>query len=100
MAGIHRSVEMIRRPREATILDYQVQADASGHISCHVDLQEAPMECSTLSVKLFDDQQLSPDGDRWNEGDCLWACSKEIDSERLNDLTFSCLLYTSPSPRD
>ena len=89
MAGIHRSVEMIRRPREATILDYQVQADASGHISCHVDLQEAPMECSTLSVKLFDDQQLSSDGDSWNEGDCLWACSKEIDSERLNDLTFS-----------
>ena len=41
MAGIHRSVEIVRRPVGADIMDYRVQADADGHLGIVVDLRDS-----------------------------------------------------------
>lgn len=90
MAGIHRSVEMIRRPRLAAIVDYQVQADASGHLSCHVDVLEGVKE-GTISIKLYSDRQVSPDGSLWEEGECIWASSKEVGSAKSFTLSGTIL---------
>ena len=43
MAGIHRSVELVRRPAGADIMDYRVQADADGHVGIAVDLRETDL---------------------------------------------------------
>jgi beta-galactosidase len=77
MAGIHRSVELIRRPRLADILDYQVQADASGHISCHVEYRRRRSTDSKIVVRLYDDEQITPDGDQWKPGKCVWTMASD-----------------------
>jgi beta-galactosidase len=66
MAGIHRSVELIRRVDGADILDYQVQADASGHLAINVDCRQRQPHQPPLRVvvlRLYDDEQLTADGD-------------------------------------
>jgi len=91
--GIHRSVELIRRPTGADILDYQVQADASGHITCHVECRRpttgATNYCNVVA-RLYDDQQLTADGDEWEEGKCVWTASKEISKKNSdNHISFN-----------
>lgn len=71
MAGIHRSVELIRRPAPADLLDYAVQADASGHLTCAVDLRTRSTPNRVLQMKLYNDLQLSADGDEWKPQSCL-----------------------------
>jgi beta-galactosidase len=72
MAGIQRSIELIRRPVDATLLDFQVQADATGHIAIHAWTRASN---STIVARLYADEQLSPDGDRWKQGSCLWEAT-------------------------
>ena len=71
MAGIHRSVELIRRAPSADILDFAVQADASGHLTCAVDLRGNMTPNRMLQMKLYNDLQLSADGDEWKPQSCL-----------------------------
>lgn len=83
--GIHRSVELIRRPRGADIVDYQVQADATGHITCHVECRRptiatATADCQKVIVaRLYKDEQLTADGDVWKAGPCVWTASTPLD---------------------
>ena len=82
MAGIYRSVELVTRPRMATMLDYQVRADQDGAFACRV-------ECSAVvgtsiqqhvTAKLYDDRSLSADGDQLLLGECLWTCTLPVES--------------------
>jgi beta-galactosidase len=72
MAGIHRSVELVRRPVGAKIMDYRVQADADGHLGIVVDLKECGVSNRRVVAKLYSDEQLSPDGE-WKVGDEIWT---------------------------
>jgi hypothetical protein len=82
MAGIHRSVELIRRPAGADILDYQVQADASGNITCSVDCRTTfPVAGERqIVLELYEDEQLTVDGE-WKEGPCIWKAVRTIDAQ-------------------
>jgi Glycosyl hydrolases family 2, TIM barrel domain/Glycosyl hydrolases family 2 len=40
--GIHRSIEIVRRPARADIVDFQIQADANGHFECCVEYRTVP----------------------------------------------------------
>jgi beta-galactosidase len=98
MAGIHRSVELIRRPASADILDYQVQADSSGHITCSVDCRAAfPTRGEReIVLELYNDEQLTPDGD-WKEGSCIWKAARTIDAQvqcNVSDMVDSSKIRT------
>jgi len=96
MAGIHRSVELIRRPAGADIVDYTVQADASGHITCHVECRRPTRDPHgrrprRIVAQLYDDQPLDADGDAWKKGTCVWTASHELnDSNHFS--TINCNL--------
>jgi beta-galactosidase/beta-glucuronidase len=81
MAGIHRSVELIRKPLAAAIADYQVQADATGHITCHVECRKRCVSNSRITLHLYDDVQLTADGDQVQYGSCIWTASKDVIAE-------------------
>jgi len=70
MAGIHRSVEILRRRPGMDILDYSVQADAEGHLEINIDLK-ALYDSDNVNVafngrkivaKLYLDKQMHPKG--------------------------------------
>lgn len=86
MAGIHRSIEIIKRPNASSIIDYIVQADANGHLSCVVSL-DSPSACKSnafnttkLIARLYNDQQLNAIGTDWKQGECIWTSSHELSS--------------------
>lgn len=88
MAGVHRSIELIRRPVRADILDYRVLATASRELSLAVHLRKNSLR-STLTVKLYEDRQLTPDGDQWIPAqEELWSQSKQVDRSTKKTLTF------------
>ena len=75
MAGIHRNVEIVRRPNYAIIQDYHIQANANnGSIHSSIDIhpiittkqqqqqQQQINKSMTLVLKLYDDKQSSPLG--------------------------------------
>ncbi len=99
MAGVHRSIELIRRPARADILDYRVLATASRTLSVAVRLRHNPSaSTSILTVKLYDDIQITPDGDRWSPAqDELWSQSKQVESSSTMPTTF--LLESSTIPQ-
>lgn len=72
MAGLHRSVRIVRRPKYATITDYSVQADASGQIGVFVQLQPSHHIPRVVTARLYSDKHWSVDGDRCEEGECVW----------------------------
>lgn len=83
MAGIHRSVELIRRNSHADIMDYQVQADASGHLSVRVDLRNTlPSSDRRVVVRLYDDVQINGDGD-WKPGKCLLSLERPVEDDKF-----------------
>jgi len=97
MAGIHRSVELVRRPAAADILDYAVQADASGHISINVDCRrnndnERRRQQRRVKVELYDDDQIDADGDAWRKGQCVWSASHELKADNKGFSVLSCNL--------
>ena len=69
MAGIHRSVELIRRPATANLMNYHVQADANGHLGIAAWCRAC--ENAKLRFQLWDDIQTNADG-AYTAGACLW----------------------------
>lgn len=64
-------MELVIRRAGAAILDYQVQAEADGHIRVNIDCQESSRDQHVVA-KLYDDHQLSPTGDSVVLGSCIW----------------------------
>jgi beta-galactosidase/beta-glucuronidase len=85
MAGIHRSVTLTRRGRHQDITDFNVQADATGHIACRITCRRSATTNKRAAVRLWDDEQLDADGDRWKGGTCIWSASCGILSEDEQD---------------
>lgn len=122
--GIHRSIEIIRHPAKADIIDFQIQGDCNGHFECSVEykcktnqsitttikptktmsslpstatsegvneqtvLQQQDEQSTSVSAtstkkmliaRIYNDQQLTADGDEWVEGQCIWEMQKEIE---------------------
>lgn len=92
MAGIHRSVELIRRRPGADILDYHVSSPASGDLTVSVQLQElpsTPVLASTeriVTARLYADQQLTADGDWKRAKEEIW--SQSLNGENSTILQF------------
>jgi beta-galactosidase len=105
MAGIHRSVELIRRPPGADILDFAVQADASGLLNCAIDFRPAASKASrrTVQVELYNDVQLSAEGD-WQAGTGVMTYEHTLLADQIQqtismDMTRSLLqLWTAETP--
>ena len=83
MAGIHRSVELIRRPAGADILDYVVQADATGHLNCSVEVRAETIlnRKRLLRMQLYNDVQLTAEGD-WKHGNLLLTREEELSDDQ------------------
>lgn len=87
MAGIHRPVEIIRRPKGADIMDYRVQADMDGSLYISVGLNHGTFSSSsttmkekkrTLTAQLFEDKQLGALAGKWKKGPEIWSQSQTI----------------------
>lgn len=89
MAGIHRSVELVRRPHGANIMDYRVQADADGHLGISIDVR-GPDSNQKVVAKLYADEQLTSDGD-WRKGREVWKSEEAVKGSH-------CLITGSVSP--
>ena len=90
MAGLHRSVELIRRPARADIMDYRVHATMSRELKVAVDLRTTrnpPMGKHNLTVRLVEDDQHTADGDEWirAEGE-LWSQTLAIETTMLGSI--------------
>ena len=83
MAGIHRSVELIKRSISADILDYQVQADASGTLSASVDCRPQNSNSKERDVifRLYEDIQLDFKGN-FTRGSCILNQTIPVDESR------------------
>jgi len=75
MAGIHRSVELIRRRPGADIVDYKVRSSASGHLSVSVKMRKASVPM-LVTARLFADEQLTADGDWKAASNEIWSQQK------------------------
>jgi beta-galactosidase len=111
MAGIHRSVEILKRPQKADILDYHVQATAQGHLHVDVSCRRRRRRHNhhhgaannnhnrTLVARLYNDQQLTPDGQQWKQGVLVWSQSKSIsedaEDEDTGDLSSQAVVVVS-----
>ncbi len=84
MAGIHRSVEIMRRQCDMDIKDFRVQADMDGHLAVCVDLREGFKfrRSKSISIALFNDEQISSTGGCLR-GEEVWRHVDEI--RRPND---------------
>ncbi|CAB9510556.1 Beta-galactosidase [Seminavis robusta] len=83
MAGIHRSVEIVRRPQGANMMDYHVHADANGRFKVAVQLScdannNSNQTTARIVARLYQDQQLTPDGSEWKPGPLVWTGSKPV----------------------
>ena len=87
--GIHRSIEILRRPSKADIVDFQIQADVSGHFECCVeyrnknDTSRSIRSRRVIVARIYNDQQLTADGTEWNAGQCIW----DMEQPLLDDAT-------------
>jgi hypothetical protein len=105
MAGIHRSVELIRRRPGADILDYHVEAPASGDLCVSVQLRESskPQQSSrTILARLYDDEQLTADGD-WKANTEIWSQRQSVEDPTSTTLQFKeqipgVRLWTAETP--
>jgi beta-galactosidase len=81
MAGIYRSVEVVARPKDATLLDYHVQADAAGHLLCRVECSRGGSGISQfVTARLYADTSKSADGEDVVLGECLWTETRPVES--------------------
>ena len=72
MAGIHRSVEIIRRPSGANIIDYKVRSSKSGNLSVSVKMRTSSLP-KVVTARLFADEQQTADGDWKPAPNELWS---------------------------
>jgi hypothetical protein len=115
MAGVHRSVELTRRPQGADIMDYRVQADDDGLLSIAVDCRRPMLQHAKsmragvvqsqgslpsnhqrkLIARLYQDQSLSSDGINIKEGELIW--SKDVVLDEKSTFTYTiCGKVTKP----
>ena len=94
-SGIHRSIEILRRPSKADIVDFQIQADANGHFECCIEYRNKCMiiggsstsQRRVIIARLYDDQQLSADGTQWEKGQCIWDMERELVGDTMTTAT-------------
>lgn len=86
MAGIYRSVELVTRPRMATLMDYQVQADHTGAFTCRVECSTVVGTLQHVTAKLYDDRSQTADGDQLLLGDCVWSCTLQVESHSYHHI--------------
>ena len=75
LPGIHRSVELVRRPAAADLVDFQIQADANGHFECAVEYLRRDSVSRVMVARLYNDRQRSVvpgDHSSWEPGECIW----------------------------
>ena len=77
-------------------LDLQESPEEIKNLEVELDLQESPEEIKNLDVEL--DLQQSPEEVKSREVEL--GSHRELDNPLLQLFLNSCLLYTSPSPRD
>jgi beta-galactosidase len=80
MAGIHRSVELIRKGPDMDILDYRVQGDMDGSLFVCVDLKKTMRRKGQKQIcfKLFHDEQSTPVGGREGGNLPVWSIVQDI----------------------
>lgn len=80
MAGIHRSVELIRKGPDMEIVDYRVQADMDGSLFVCVNIKKTTgrKDQKQISFKLFHDEQSTPMGGREGGNLPVWSTVQEI----------------------
>eukprot|EP00547_Thalassionema_nitzschioides_P008698 CAMPEP_0194231106 /NCGR_PEP_ID=MMETSP0156-20130528/44756_1 /TAXON_ID=33649 /ORGANISM="Thalassionema nitzschioides, Strain L26-B" /LENGTH=1110 /DNA_ID=CAMNT_0038963715 /DNA_START=337 /DNA_END=3669 /DNA_ORIENTATION=- len=80
MAGIHRSVEIVRRSVRMDIDDIRVQNDMDGHLAVCIDLRKGMGRCTRkIQVSLYDDTQTSARG-CFNAGEMVWSASDFLEN--------------------
>lgn len=101
MAGLHRSVELIRRPSTANILDFHVEATESKNLTVSIQLSRASTSIM-IRARLYKDSQLSSDGAQWEPSDHpVWEEVKT--GEKFTVVTFrnripEVKLWTAETP--
>jgi beta-galactosidase/beta-glucuronidase len=101
---VHRSVEVIRRPKGADIVDYQVHADGDGRLKVSVDCRAVfPAPSSDerkIVTRLYTDEQLTPDGNQWKEGELIWTSETTVSKNcaQLGTKLPSPKLWTAETP--
>jgi beta-galactosidase len=75
MAGIHRSVELIQKPKTMPISNFRVQADDDGLLEIAVDCKKQSV--GAVVATLFEDKQVSSDGDM-EEGAMVWSKTTKV----------------------
>lgn len=93
MAGIHRSVELVRRPRGADIMDYHVLARTEGSLAVSVSLrgrkrdqqqQQGGRRRQTprrlVRARLYKDRQLTADGGCEMAAKEVWGQTRAVES--------------------
>jgi beta-galactosidase len=104
MAGIHRSVELVLRPKDADILDYRVQADADGRLTCLVECRnegKAIQSNRTIVWSLYDDNHTDADGLQWTQGRCIYSSKEEPvqgNFAQLSSVVNAPRLWTAETP--
>ena len=100
MAGLHRSVELIRRPSRADILDYRVRATAARELTVAVQLRCHERKSQViLESRLYEDSQLTADGDKWHPAQRpLWSQTKEIAADDDKSATTTLIFESSTLP--
>ena len=78
MAGIHRSVELIRKPKTMAITDFRVQADDDGLLEIVIDCKAN--STGKVVMTLYQDKQLTPDGDMI-QGPMVWTTTAIVTDE-------------------
>lgn len=99
MAGIHRPVDILRKPRGANIADFRVQGDADGRLNLSVDLlhpclqllgvdasdgNNASSYC--VAAALFDDEQ-GINGEV-KRGEEVWTATMNVPTKPIRNEIF------------
>lgn len=79
MAGIHRSVEMIRRRPGSDVMDYKVRSSESGSFSVSVKMR-MPSLPTRLTARLYPDEQLTADGGWKAAPSAVWTQERFLES--------------------
>lgn len=99
MAGIHRSVEVLVRSNVADMLDYSVQADANGRLSCWVECRDSSRP-RRVALRLYNDAQLNGDGRGYHAGSCVWSAEAPVSENEalITGLVEQVRLWTAETP--
>ena len=76
MAGIHRSVEIVRKTKGMDICDFRVQGDMDGHLAVSIDLKPSSKD-RKIEVNVYDDQQTDTMGG-FQCGKIIWSRSEVV----------------------